>query len=323
MNLITDDWRLKILAAALAVLMLGAVAFSQNPPTTKTFQVPVHYTVGPDLVLINPPTKSSVTVKGLADVIASMSADSIVAVVDATKANPGPDVRLTVVAKSLVGGVTVQNPQPFAVNIDRLSVAQLTVQPVYHAAAGWEVTKAEALCPGSPCTVHFSGPAAWEVNLKAVAVFTNPVDISSADVLTQQVVLQQGNTTLDPSRWLQTVPTSSLDILTVTIHVEARTGTTSRSVALVDSPPTHAPPAGYRVTAVTIDPNTIVLTGPADKLAQIQNLALPPVDLSSSNSNVTFKVQIPYPAGMSGPVSVAKVTYSISANPNASPLPSP
>ena len=32
LNLITEDWRLKLLAFGLAVLMLGAVAFSQNPP---------------------------------------------------------------------------------------------------------------------------------------------------------------------------------------------------------------------------------------------------------------------------------------------------
>jgi hypothetical protein len=321
-NLITDDWRLKLLAVGLAVLMLGAVAFSQNPPTTKLFQVPVHYTVGPDLVLINPPSKTSVTVIGPADVIASMTPDSIVAVVNATKANPGPDVKLNVVARSLDLRVTsVQNPPPIAVNIDRLSVAQLTVQPVYHAGAGWEVTKAEARCPGSPCVVHFSGPATWEVNLKAVAIFPNPIDNSSYDILTQSVILQQGSATLDPSKFLQTVPTASLDVSSVTLHVEARTGTTSRSVALVDSPPTHAPPAGYRVTGIVIDPLTVVMTGPADKLAQVQSLALPPVDLSSSTSNVTFKVQIPYPSGMSGPVSIAKVTYSISANPNVSPSP--
>ena len=321
MNLLTDDWRLKLLAVGLAVLMLGAVAFSQNPPTTKTFQVPVHYTVGADLVLINPPTKTSVTVNGLADVIGSMTSDSLVAVVDASKATPGPEVKLNVIAKSLVGGVTVQNPPPFAVNIDRYSVATLTVQVVYHAAPGWEVTKAEALCPVSPCVVRFSGPATWEVNLKAVAVFPNPIDNSSYDVLTQAIVLQQGNTTLDLSRLTQTVPTSSLDIPAVTLHVEARTGTTSRSVALVDSPPAHGPPPGYRVTGVTIDPITVVLTGPADQLAQVQRIVLSPVDLSSSTSNVTFKVQIPYPSGMSGSVPIAKLTYLISANPNVSPSP--
>jgi len=321
-SLITDDWRLKLLAVGLAVLMLGAVAFSQNPPTTKTFTVPISYQVGPNLVLINPPTTTTVTVRGLADLITPMKPESIVAVVDATKANPGPDVELNVVAKSLVSGVTpVQNPPPFAVNIDRLSTATLTVQVVDHAAAGWEVTKADALCPTTPCVVHFSGPASWEVNLKAVAVFPNPISNSSYDVLTWPVTLQQGNTTLDPSRFLETVPLSKLDTLSVSLHIEARTGTTSRSVALVDSAPIHPPPAGYHVTGVVIAPVTVVLTGPADKLALVQNLPLPPVDLSSATANATFSVQIPFPAGMSGSVAVAKITYLISANPNASPSP--
>ena len=302
--------------------MLGAVAFSQNPPTTKTFTVPISYQVGPNLVLINPPTTTTVTVRGLADLITPMKPESIVAVVDATKANPGPDVELNVVAKSLVSGVTpVQNPPPFAVNIDRLSTATLTVQVVDHAAAGWEVTKADALCPTTPCVVHFSGPASWEVNLKAVAVFPNPISNSSYDVLTWPVTLQQGNTTLDPSRFLETVPLSKLDTLSVSLHIEARTGTTSRSVALVDSAPIHPPPAGYHVTGVVIAPVTVVLTGPADKLALVQNLPLPPVDLSSATTNATFSVQIPFPAGMSGSVAVAKITYLISANPNASPSP--
>jgi YbbR domain-containing protein len=320
-NLIVDDWRLKLLAFGLGVLMLGAVAFSQNPPSTKAFKIPVHYTVSPDLVLINPPTTTMVTVNGLADVITTMTPDSIVAVVDATKAAPGPAVKLNVVARALVDNVKVQNPPPFAVNIDRLSVAQLQVGVDYHAAAGWEVTKAEARCPGSPCVVHFSGPAAWEVDLKAVAPFPNPIDNSSYDVLTQSVVLRQGNTTLDVAKLTQTVPTSGLDISTVSLHVEARTGTTSRSVALVDSAPSHPPPTGYRVTSVTIDPITVVLTGQADQLAQVQRITLPPVDLSNSRATATFQVQIPYPAGMSGPVSVAKVTYTIAANPNVPPSP--
>jgi YbbR domain-containing protein len=318
-NLITDDWRLKLLAFGLGVLMLGAVAFSQNPPRIQQFTVPVHYTVSPDLVLINPPTSVPVTVNGLADVIATMKPENILAVVDATKASPGPAVMLNATAKSLVNGVTAQSPPPFAVNIDRLSVAQLQVQPVYRAAAGWEVTKAEARCPASPCTVHFSGPAAWEVNLKAIAVFPNAVDNDKYDVLTQPIILQQGNVTLDAAKLAQTVPTSTLDVLNVSLHVEARTGTTSRSVALVDSAPSHPPPAGYRVTAVAIDPVTVVLTGQADQLTQIQRITLPPVDLSSSRSTATFQINVPYPAGMSGSVSVAKVTYTIAANPNGSP----
>ncbi len=319
MSLITDDWRLKLLAVGLAVLMLGAVAFAQNPPTTKTFQVQLTYDVAPDLVIINPLTKISVTVTGLADLIGTMTPDRIQAVVNATKVSPGPQVTLNVVAHSLVGNVTAQNPPPFTANVDRLSIDTLTVQPIDHAGPGWEVTKSEALCPSSPCVVHFSGPASWEVNLKAFAIYSSPIENSSYDVPTWPVVLQQGGTTLDQNKFFLTSPPSSLDVSSVSLHIEARTGTTSRSVALVDSAPTHPPPAGYHVTGVVIAPVTVVLTGPADKLALVQNLSLPPVDLSSSTTNATFNVQIPFPTGMSGSAAVAKITYLISANPVVSP----
>ena len=321
MNLITDDWRLKLLAVGLAVLMLAAVAFSQNPPQTRTFSVPLSYTVGPDLVIIDAPTKTSVTVNGLADLVGSMTAERIQAHVDATKVSPGPDVRLSVVATSLVSGVTAQQPAPFTANIDRLSVDTLTVQPVDHATPGWEVTKSEALCPASPCVVHFSGPASWEVNLKAVAIYNSPIENSTYDIPTWGITLQQGSTTLDPSKFFQTQPISSLDVSSVSLHIEARTGTTSRSVALVDSAPTHPPPSGYHVTGVVVAPVTVVLTGPADKLALVENLSLPPVDLSNSTANATFNLQIPFPSGMSGSVAVAKITYLISANPVVSPTP--
>ena len=72
---------------------------------------------------------------------------------------------------------------------------------------------------------------------------------------------------------------------------------------------------------MAIDPITAVLTGQADQLAQIQRITLPPVDLSNSRSTATFQVQIPYPAGTSGSVTVAKVTYTIAANPNSTPGP--
>jgi hypothetical protein len=320
-NLITDDWRLKLLAVGLAVLMLGAVAFSQNPPSSKTFQVQLTYDVAPDLVIISPPTHIPVTVTGLADLVGTMTPDRIQAVVDATKVSPGPDVKLFVVAHSLVNNVTAQNPPPFLANVDRLSVDTLTVQPVDHAGPGWEVTKSEALCPSSPCIVHFSGPASWEVNLKASAIYSSPIENSSYDVPTWPVVLQQGSTTLDQNKFFLTSPPSSLDTTSVSLHIEARTGTTSRSVALVDSPPVHPPPAGYHVTGVVIAPVTVVLTGPADKLALVQYLSLQALDLSSYTTNATFNVPIPFPNGMSGSAAVAKLTYLISANPVASPSP--
>jgi len=69
-NLITDDWRLKLLALGLAILMLGAVAFAQNPPTTGNLTVGLNYTFGgANVILLNPPTRINVSYSGLADAI--------------------------------------------------------------------------------------------------------------------------------------------------------------------------------------------------------------------------------------------------------------
>ncbi len=76
-TLITNEWRLKLLAFVLAVLMLGAVAFSQNPPTTKSLSVPLGYTVRDGYILINPPSKTTVTFNGLADVIARLNPENL------------------------------------------------------------------------------------------------------------------------------------------------------------------------------------------------------------------------------------------------------
>ena len=84
MNLILEDWRLKLLALALAVLMLGAVAFSQNPPTNGSLRVNLNYTMPPNLILINPPVTTTVSYSGLADVIDKVSAFNLTAFVDVT-----------------------------------------------------------------------------------------------------------------------------------------------------------------------------------------------------------------------------------------------
>ena len=74
MNWVTESWRLQLLALGLSALMLGAVAFAQNPPTFRTITVSqIQYTVPDNLIVINAPTKTTVRVTGLADAIQSMN----------------------------------------------------------------------------------------------------------------------------------------------------------------------------------------------------------------------------------------------------------
>ena len=101
MSWVTQSWRLKLLAIGLSVLMLGAVAFAQNPPTFKTLTVgPIQYTLPPNLIVINAPTRTTVRVTGLADAIQAVNASSLTASFDLTKVTPGPAVKVSLIVSS-------------------------------------------------------------------------------------------------------------------------------------------------------------------------------------------------------------------------------
>ena len=323
MNVILEDWRLKLLAVGLAVVMLGAVAFSQNPPTSGSLTVNLNYTVPANLILINPPVTATVTYSGLADVIKKVNTFNLTAFVDVTHAKPGAAVALNITPHTTIAGLNVQTPPPIVADIEVMQGKDLPVQVITRAAPGWSVTKAVAICPGAsqpnPCVLRFTGPASWESSLVANVIFGAPVSVGSIDSPNQPVQLQNSNGPLDQT--LHTVPPISLDYTSVSIHIEAAPGSTSSTVALVDSPPSNPPPAGYRITAITISPLTVIIAGDAAVLARIQSIVLPPVDLSGRTSDATFQVAIPYKAGVSGNVQTATVKYSISANPNVSPTP--
>ena len=332
MSWVTESWRLKLLALGLSVVMLGAVAFAQNPPTFKTLTVSAfQWTIPSGLIVINAPTKTTVRVNGLADTIQSMTADRLLATFDLSKVSPGPAVKVNLVVTPQLAGVTVQNPSvPFVLDVDREIVVPLIVQVrPPRAAAGWVVTKAEARCPNSPCVIHFDGPASWErdsigkANLNAYVDLGSLVAADKFDIGNLTVSLEQNGRPLDTANFSKTVPPSGLDVSGVGVHIEAKTAIISKQVVLIDSAPSHGPPTGYRVTAITIDPIAVVISGKADVLVNILNLILPAVDLSGRTSNFTFRVTIPYPNGVAGSVATARVTYSISANPNVRPSPTP
>ncbi len=321
-SLITGEWRLKLLALGLAVVLLGAVAFSQNPPTAKTLSVGLTYTNVPaSLVIINPPSKTNVTVSGLADLLPSVTINNVSAIVDASRAAAGSAVRLSVNASATLRGVTVQNPPPIVVNIDNRKQMDLPVTVSYRAAPGWNVTEAVAFCPkADPCTVSFNGPASWENNLIASVTVSGIVNYTAGTSPNQPVELQNSNGVLDlNSPNALTIPQTTIDPRSVSIRVKATAGSTSSTIPLVDSQPTRQPPPCARVTGITIAPNFVTITGDPVVIGRIQRVFLPGVDLSAHTSDWTVQIAVPYPQGVTGDVANATVKYFISQNPNAAP----
>ena len=316
---ITNEWRLKLLALVLAVLMLGAVAFSQNQPTVRSMSIPLNYTVKEGLILINPPAQTVVSFQGLADALSRVNTSTASASVDATQVEPGPSVRVNIIVRTTVGGVQPQQPPSIQINVDTLLDKEVPVQIGLHAAPGWSVTKAIATCPDSstpdPCKVHFHGPASWQTNLTATATFPGDVNFSSRDFPNQRIQLFNSSGALDVNS-IQTRPAATLDATTANLHVEADPGVTSSTVPFVDAIPSHGPPAGYRITSVTITPLTTVITGAPIAVGRTRSILLPAVDLSSSRSDVTIQVNVIYPPGITGQAETATLKYTIAKNPN-------
>ncbi len=289
MSWITDDWRLKLLAFGLAILMLGAVAFSQNPPTTRTLTVPLIYRLAPNptIIVISGPSTVNVTFSGLADVIGPVRPDNITAFADATTAKAGPAVRLDVSASSTIFGVNVSNPAPIVVSIDQLKTVEVPVEVLIpHVDPGWTVTKTVASCPPHP-----SPP----------------------------IRLQNNSGQINLAR--QTYPQLGLDVASVAVHIEAQQGSSSTTVPLVAAAPAQPPPPQYQLIGITVSPASVVISGDPATLSKIQRITLPAVDLSGATSTVQDHVSIPYPDNVSGSPATATITFIIRRNPNVTPSP--
>jgi len=324
MSWITDDWRLKVLAIGLAILMLGAVAFSQNPPTTRTLTVPLTYRLPPNptIIITNGPSTINVTFSGLADVIGPVRADNITAFADATTAGPGQAVKLNVSASSTDSRVNVSNPAPIVVSADQLKTVEVPVEVVIpHVDPGWTVTKAVATCPpnASPCKVHFSGPASWETQLRAIATYTPPVNFNSQDSTNWPIRLQNSSGQINLAR--QTYPQLGLDVASVAVHIEARQGSTSTTVPLVVAAPAQPPPPQFQLVGITVSPASVVISSDPATLSKIQRITLPAEDLSGATSTVRISVNIPYPDNVTGSQATAQITFIIQRNPNVTPSP--
>ena len=333
MSWVTESWRLKLLAIGLSVLMLGAVAFAQNPSTFKTLTVStiLYNNLALNLVVINAPTKVTVRVNGLADTLQSVTASSLTASFNLLKVSPGPAVKANLIVTSVSSDVTVQTPSiPFALDIDRRATAPLTVQVrPPRMAQGWGFTKAQAQCGPIPCVVNFEGPVSWETdsrgqpNLKAYVEVPTLIAGDNNTFSNLPVALEQGGTLVDTTSFAKTVPESGLDQPSVGVLVLAKTSTTSKQVVFAVPQPTHQPPAGYYLSGIAFNPTFVVISGRADVLIGVKSVTLPAADLSGRTSTFTISVAIPYPAGVTGPQQPVRVTYSISRLPTAQPSPTP
>jgi YbbR domain-containing protein len=325
MSWLLGNWQLKLLALGLSIGLFAALAFSQNPIEFRTVDAKITYNSPPSgLMVTNPPPTTKVTVSGLAGDIKNAN---IRAEVDLSRIKKGSAVTVTPNARVAGSGVSAQAVTPVTFGVEDMATVQLDVEVrTPNVEQGWTPTKTQAICGNSsqPCKVNFTGPASLVKDLKAFVIVQGRINADAQDELNVPIKFEQNGRLVDPAT-RSSIPETGWNPPTVTAHIEAKQGSTTKTVALVDAAPSNRPPNGYHVTAVTTNPQTIQITGPPDVLAAIKSITLPAVDLSSYTSDHTFRLSIPSPdPSVQLSADSVQVTYSIAKNPAVtSPSPSP
>jgi YbbR domain-containing protein len=331
---IVANWRLKVLALLLAIGLLMAVAFSENPVEARTVPVGVQYVNKPDsLVLVQPPAKVNVSVFGLRDAVERVQSSAVGVTVDLTGAKAGPNQTFYGKIKVTGAGVTAQSdPVAVLLTIDTYERALLDIDvrlpdsPV----TGVKISDKVALCPGSrdPCKEPVSGPASILEGLTAFVRYDSPItNAGSFDSPSQPVQFEKNGKVID-LRSINTSPVISIEQPTVAVHIDSTGGTQSKQV-IVYAKVINQAPCGY-VVNLDVSPSTVNLFGPIDQISKVGSIGLDPaVNLATlpGSEVLTRNVNTGFDQVKAEP-STAKVTVTVTqssacAPPAPSPSPSP
>ncbi len=292
-----------LLSVAIAVVMWLYVATAQNPVVTRQMRVELQLrNVPANEVLIRPSPSSTVQVtvrlQGQRTQIALLNPTLVDAYVDLSGLGPGdhPNVPVVVLPRLDVR-VVDEKPSSVLVVLDAFASKRLPVEVSLLGKPPQGVTL------GSPHTVPthviVTGPERQvsDVRHAVVSVDTGP--------LRQQVVASLPVVATDTSG--QPVSGVQVSPKIVDLTLAVREGIISKVVPIVPTI-TGTPSPALAVTSATADPETVALTGPTSTLAGVESAATSPLDITAARGDLSRKVPLQLPAGVTASVDQATVT---------------
>jgi hypothetical protein len=279
---IVTNWRLKLLALVLTVGLLGAVAFSENPPTFDNVPVRILYeNLPPDLVVMNPRLSVDVSVAGLRDAVQRYRASAAGVSVDLSHAKAGANQLFTATPKVDVPGVTPsQSSIPLRLTIQPLAMRQLDIEvrtPKASPGVALIPEKTFTTCGNSNdrCQVTVSGAAGVINRLKAFVNYD--VSITAANRQTspnEPVQFEMDGRHVDLGRDVRTLPATNWTPEVVTVLLATQGGNLSRTVGVsFKAQGTQA--CGYVISGIDILPSPLItITGPIDTVSRLSSVSL-------------------------------------------------
>ncbi len=292
---IVNNWRLKLLSAVLAVGLVGAVAFSQNPPVFDTAAVLVQFANLPDdLVVIDPPTTIDVPVAGLRDAVTKYKNTAAGVTINLANAKPGPNQVFAVTPKIDVPGVTVRSRVgPIRLTLEPQDTRQMDIEVrTPKASPGIEVIpeKTYATCGNSNDRCQVSVTAARSILNTLKAYVDYDVTLTTASYLispNEPVKFDANGHPINLSKDVRSVPPVTFTPPNVTVQVGTRGGTLTRTVGIgVRATGTQA--CGYAITRSDVQPSPFVtVTGPVDQVSRLTTLPIDPIDIGGLTGTTT------------------------------------
>ena len=335
---LVSNWRLKVLALILAVGLLAAVAFSENPVTVNTVQARIEFSpTKPDLVLVNPLPRAGVTVVGPSGIVKALSSDSVKVTANVSKISHKGSYTVTGYPVVSASGVGVQSGSiAIPVTVEDLITTQIDVDVRATAAPGWTLQpkpQTRAICGNAtqPCRVNVTAPQSVTQDLKAYIQVNDPFNTDSFDFTNLTIKFEQAGRPIDLTR-VSAEPRPGFDPVIATAHVEAKRGSASKTVALLVSV-TGRPACGYRVSNLDINQGNgfATLTGPSDAITKLpETLQMTQIDITGATAAVVSNQPIPVPAGVTSAPTGVRIVVSIdrqfdctAPTPAPTPVPSP
>ncbi len=352
MRWLISNWRLKLLALALTLGLLGAVAFSENPVTATGVPVAVDYDNRPSsVVIVNPVLVTTMNVVGLSSVINPLRATSgppvIHARVDLKNVGAkdyGKQITFSAGPKTLPAGVSwTGDPVQVTVGVDQMKTETFGGDPydqnnkhpiqvrtpkiatglkrLDKDPGGKLLTYTFCGNPQQPCQVAVTAPASV---LDSLSAYVQVDDVTGSETSPNQPVrFEQNGKQVDLTK-LSLLPPPGVDPPTVTVQVTVQQTQVSRQVALSQSV-VGKPACGFAVTGINFAPAAFVtITGAADKIATIDSITLPrTVDMAGATADVRINQNVPTDNFTANPSAVT-VTVTVQKQIDCSPpTPSP
>lgn len=295
MSWIVAHWRLKLLSLLLTIGLLGAVAFSENPPVVSTVSVRVSYINQPaSLVLIGPPKTVDVRVIGLRDAVDRYRQSAAGVTIDLQHARAGPNQPYVALPRVDTPGVTASDTAvPIRLTIEEMRSVTLDIEVrTPKKSPGIDVIpeRTFATCGNANdrCHVNVIGPSGFVDGLRAYVRYDVSIDSANTQTSPNEPIFfeKNGKDTPPPN---DTIPLPTWNPTSVTVQVASQGGNQSKMVALTVRP-VGSQACGYSLTGMDILPSAFVtITGPADAVARIGNsITLDPVPISGLTSAQSF-----------------------------------